>query len=410
MSDVGSHHSILQRAEELIARAELGFLSPDMCRQIAASLEPVPLEQRQALSVADLVQRFGAQFGLTEPAAEELRRLLLQSPQTQSQAQAQSPAGKRPSVAVAALLLLGIAAGIFVLKKAIPPSTWHGQTRVTPTRQELNERLAQAIQATMSSKVVYEDVQGEGPGYWDPGLRYPQGTVNCIIWITQVLAEAYGHGRTDKTSVLDRLRYYGGHVSFGTRKHYLAQSMAIEPEPLRRVSLKECAPEQVLPVDLQYDRFLQVNAYGCPLYRKSASHFEVPYVDPKGLLKCAPKLKPGYYVMFGVATDKYNEIYGKESGPLGLVHGMFLEISQAPTENSIKVYHASTAAKRVKNERLNAYVAKMTQSLHRGYALYELDPAWDPDQTQRPDPETLKIQACERELLRSGKTRKTISF
>src|SRR5690242_469821 len=54
------------------------------------------------------------------------------------------------------------------------------------TREALNKRLAQAIEQTKDSEVVYEDILGEGDAHWDPHPRYPQGTVNCIIWITQV--------------------------------------------------------------------------------------------------------------------------------------------------------------------------------------------------------------------------------
>lgn len=417
MNEAVSLNHLSSRADQAIARLELKLMTPEQCRSLAVALEPFSVEQRAGMSAAELVTRFSQGTGLTEQGAEEFRALFLVA-QSRPQAPALSPvpsvptAPKKPSIAGALLLIFGIVGGMIFLKQTLnpglPPHATQSKTAGL-TRAELNQRIARAIGATKNSKVVYQDVQGEGAGHWDAGPRYPRGTVNCIVWITQVIAEAFAQGRADKTPVLDRLRYFGGHVSFGTRKHYLAQSMALEPDPLKQLSLKGCASELVQPVALDYDRFIRANAYSCPLYRSESARFDVKYVDPDGLLSCATKLSPGIYVMFGVATDKYDEMYGKESGPLGLVHGMFLEVPSSATIKTVKVHHASTAAKRVKVESLKDYVAKMRQSLHRGYAVYELDPTWDPDRVIPADAETLKIQTCEQNLFQAGKSRRKTS-
>jgi hypothetical protein len=76
----------------------------------------------------------------------------------------------------------------------------------------------------------------------------------------------------------------------------------------------------------------------------------------------------------------------------------------------VRIFHASTAAKQVREERLTEYVKRMKKSLHKGYALYELDPKWDyqaPSTGLTPAvlAEQEKIQKCEAELFQKGEHR-----
>ncbi|MGZ3686912.1 MAG: hypothetical protein ACXVBW_01345 [Bdellovibrionota bacterium] len=266
------------------------------------------------------------------------------------------------------------------------------------TQTELSARIKKAITDTSNSEVVYEDVLGEGPAHWDSHPRYPGKSVNCIIWITQVLSEAYGQSLADKTPVMDALRYYGSQPAFALRKHYVTHWMALEPAPLERLDLGTCAAPLREKVSIDFDHFRSSHGFSCPLYRTDLREFDFPYYGPDDFLKCAPKLAPGFYVFFGVASERYDEMYGKESGRMGLVHGMFLEVTE---KGEPLVYHASTAAHRVKSEPLSEYVARMRISLHKGYVLEKLDPAWD---WTKPEPlaGAQSILKCESDLIAKG--------
>src|SRR5437016_6253354 len=106
------------------------------------------------------------------------------------------------------------------------------------TRELINERFAEVIEATADYEVVYEDILGEGEGGWDSNPRYPARKVNCLVWLQLVISELYGKGLPDKTAIMDRIRYFGGHVGFSMRKHYIDQWVALEPAPLVPVDLR----------------------------------------------------------------------------------------------------------------------------------------------------------------------------
>lgn len=264
-------------------------------------------------------------------------------------------------------------------------------------RAELNDRIGWAIAATSDSKVVYKDVLGEGPGHWDPDPRYPSGEVNCIIWITEVISETYGWGFSDKTAIMDRLRYYGGQIGFGLRKHYLTHWLALEPEPLKRVDLSSCAKGASEKVRIDYGRFLTFHDYPCGLYGMDRASFDVEYVTSKELEVCLDSLPDGYYFMFGAATDEFVRKYGRSSGPIGLVHGVILKLERdSGTSGKVRtvIFHASTVAQKVMEERLDRYAERM-KSLHKGYAVYELDPEWDFTRLVKADSAAQSILRCE---------------
>ncbi len=267
------------------------------------------------------------------------------------------------------------------------------------SRSELQTRLAQAIEKTSGKKVVYEDVLGEGEGSWDSHARYPRDEVNCIVWIDLVLAETYGKDIQDKTPIMDRLRYYEGVPAYGMRKHYNLHRVQLDALPLRPIQPESCGPAAHASAELNPEAFAKTQKYTCPLYRSELSKFDFDFLPPGQLTECAPHLEPGYYVMFGVETAHYSKVYGQNSGPMGLVHGMFLEVTWS---GQTFVHHASTSAGKIKKEKLEKYVARMSRELHRGYTLYELDPTWTPPTMpvtpESISPEAQRILACEKAL------------
>lgn len=259
---------------------------------------------------------------------------------------------------------------------ALPPS---------PARVNLYSRIEESIAATRSHSVIYEDVLGEGPGSWHPAPRYPTNKVNCMVWVLLVLSEAYGRlgGQGCKQLSMDCLRYYGGHVGFSTRKHYLEQWLAFDPGPLRPISLRElCAPRHYVSV-IEPKVFLARRGFEAPLYRMEATVFDTEYTPAPGLLSSVQSLSPGFYIMFAAPTKLCVEQMADSRWPLGLVHCAFLELSgwepdsSAAPLNQLTVHHASVIYGKVMSEPLEVYLAK-SATIHQGYVVCQLDPSWVP--------------------------------
>jgi hypothetical protein len=267
-------------------------------------------------------------------------------------------------------------------------------------RAQLNRCLEQSLERHRNVAVVYQDVLGEGPGHWDPDPLYPSGSVNCIIWLDLLLADTYGSTPAEKEQVMNRLRYFKGQIAFGTRKHFTDNWMAFDPEPLVRTDLSACPGVQNQEIQLDPDRFRASVGYKCPLYKMRDTSFEIPFVSGDGLVQCAAGFRPGYYVVFPLASDRYLQKYGANSGPMGQVHAVLLKV---PAEGAgvngsdLTVYHASISSGRVVETRLPAYIRTMA-NLFRGYALYELDPAWDWKRKPSADKEAREILSCEAKM------------
>lgn len=277
-------------------------------------------------------------------------------------------------------------------------------------RAVLTRKMAEVIERTRDIKVVYQDVLGEGEGAWDPDPRYPTDTVNCITWLHLLLAEVYGNTPEEKLRVMDRVRYFDGHVGFGFRKHYTDQWTEIDPLPLRKVDLRSCESSAVKTIHLELDpeRFTRNIKYSCPLYHMNRSTFDLDVVPPHGLVQCAGGLAPGYYVLFPVATERYLQRYGGFSGPMGQVHTVLLEVPPrlppgAPPESrdagNFKVLHASISKGKVVETELASYVLHMW-NLYSSYVVYELvpEPDWDWRSAPPMDEEARAIAACEGKL------------
>ena len=267
--------------------------------------------------------------------------------------------------------------------------------------EEVNRRFGEALARNRSLPVVYQDVLGEGPESWDPDPRYPAGSVNCITWLYLLLAETYGDQPADRERIMDRIRYYDGHVGFGFRKHFTDQWMALDPEPLSRVDLSRCAEVKRHRVVLEPHRFASNINYSCPLYHQEKTAFDVSHVKGRGLIKCAGSLRPGYYILFPLASERYLARYGTKSGPMAQVHAVVLQVPPPGPEkiypHDFKIYHASIGKGFVLESTLESYTYDMSE-LFRGYAVYELNPAWDWKSARPLDEQGKALKACESKL------------
>jgi hypothetical protein len=267
-------------------------------------------------------------------------------------------------------------------------------------RAQLNRCLERSLERHRNVAVVYQDVLGEGSGHWDPDPLYPSDSVNCIVWLYLLLADTYGSTPAEKEQVMNRIRYFDGQIAFGTRKHFTDRWMALDPEPLVRKDLAACPGAQTFRVQLDLNRFRASVGYQCPLYRMREASFEIPFVTGDGLVQCAAGFQPGFYVVFPLASDRYLQKYGANSGPMGQVHAVLLKVPAGGAgagSGDLTVYHASISSGRVVETRLPAYVRNMA-NLFRGYAVYELDPAWNWKRKPPVDKDTRAILSCETKL------------
>jgi hypothetical protein len=275
----------------------------------------------------------------------------------------------------------------------------------TASYEELEARIVEIIQRTKSYEVLHEDLVGEGPGGWHSAPRYPGSKVNCIIWLQLVLAEAYGYGKSadDRLLIMDRLRYYKGAVGFSLRKHYIDHWLAIEPEPLLKVSLSEWATPLVHRSVLEPAVFLAHNRFPLPLYQMERTTFEVEFYERAGIIAAAQLLPRRCYIGFAVPGKAYLDRFAGQSGPMGLVHALVLDLTGEATNrrprslNQCIIHHASTSAHKVLSEPLASYVER-SSDIHSGYALYQLDHNWDPLEPIALDQEASELQARERQL------------
>jgi len=171
---------------------------------------------------------------------------------------------------------------------------------------------------------------------------------------------------------MDRLRYFGNEVGFDTRKHYVDRWLAMDPGPMTAVSLPEDLVTE-LTVELSLDGLPALRGYPCPLWRSNFRSVSFQAIPQDMVHAAVSRLESGFYVLFGVASPRYLELYGEHSGPMGQVHPALLEV----TETEVRVHHASTAKEEVVTVPLDAWLTG-NQRLHRASTIYALDPTWDP--------------------------------
>jgi len=238
---------------------------------------------------------------------------------------------------------------------------------------ELDARVAAAVQKTRDLTVVYTDPLGEGSGT-DPDPRVPGAEVDCMTWVQWVLALATGP-EVSAPERLDALRYYGGQVGFRTRKHYLDRWLAWEPGPLAAVDLSTHPARQTHRVELEPVLLRAARGERCRLWREDARTFEAVYLPADDLLADAASWEPGWYVLTGVATDKYLGMYGQEVGPMGQVHLFLLDATAAGRDGRAPadwtLWHASTLRGVVFEDRLGRLLGN-TRTIYRGFVPYRV--------------------------------------
>lgn len=278
------------------------------------------------------------------------------------------------------------------------------------TREKTNERFRDAIANSRELRVVLTDVLGEGEGAWDPDPRYPTDTVYCTAWLQLIISEIYGQTPEEKLRVMDRLRYYGGHVAYGLRKHFIDHWITIEPEPFRAVQVDPLTEVRSKTIELEFERFKTFHKYSCPLYREDLRTIEIEFMTAAGLLRCVDNLAPGYYVCFPAASEIYLAMYGRNCGQMGFVHSAILEVKQASTNpvtsqsENADIHHASTLLGAVVTVPLRTYLEKMGR-VFEGYGLFELDPEWDFLRQSAEDETVRRIRECESKLPPNEDTR-----
>jgi hypothetical protein len=248
-----------------------------------------------------------------------------------------------------------------------------------PTLPPLDQRIRDAIAQTRHMTVVYTDPLGEGGGL-DADPRVPKAEVDCMTWVQWVLALALGAPES-AADRMDRLRYYGGVVDFRSRKHYLDRWLAWEPGPVRALDLsthpaKRTHQVSIEPVLLRADR-----GAPCPLWREDLVTFRVDYLGADTLLADAAAWAPGWYLLTGVAQQKYLDMFGEKSGPMGQVHLFLLDATEAgragkpPSEWTL--WHASTLRGAVFEDSLGRLTGH-TRTIYRGFVPYALTDALGP--------------------------------
>lgn len=278
------------------------------------------------------------------------------------------------------------------------------------TPAEINRRFAVSIAKSRTLLVVLQDVLGEGEGAWDADPRYPTDTVYCTAWLQMVISEIYGETQEERYRVMDLLRYYGGHVAYGLRKHFLDHVIAVEPEPFHQIKMEQLSGLRRKTIKLEIERFKTFHKYSCPLYKEEIDTIDIEFMTAEGLVACVNTLPAGYYVCFPVASELYLSMYARNCGPMGFVHSAILEVKESPANplrpqsEDADIHHASTVLGAVTTVPMPVYLEKMSR-VFEGYGLFRLNPSWD---FSRPMPEEeimRKIRHCESGLPKNEDTR-----
>lgn len=250
-------------------------------------------------------------------------------------------------------------------------------------------------QSHLDQKVRYVDMLGEGENFFDDDPRMNWKDVNCTTWWQHVIAKGYANTDREEQQILDRIRYYDGVIGFGTRKHFLDRALDLDPVPFRNIDTQNylmCVPDQKKSVELSLETFTKSQGFSCPLYKPERIQSTFSYFSPNALLSCAQQLPAGIYIIFPIAMDRYIEVWGEKSGPMGRVHGLILDKEDTHTQ----VYHASVQEKKVQSLTLLDYVSSGAAGLFEGYQVYMLEPTFpEPQNNLDHHQETVD---CERKM------------
>ena len=174
---------------------------------------------------------------------------------------------------------------------------------------------------------------------------------------------------------MDAIRYFGGVPSFATRKHFVDSWLAIEPGPLSVLDSQACKPDASMEIRLDFARFRMSNGFPCKLAEETDKPLKIDYLSRERFSQCSDALPGGFYVFFGVASEKYLERWGRSSGPMAQVHGFLLH--QAHNKNAAIVHHASIVKAKVVSSSLSRLLAE-TADLYRGFTIFRIreDTGW----------------------------------
>lgn len=282
-----------------------------------------------------------------------------------------------------------------------------------PSADMVLARIRSFIATTASApdryKIYIYDMLGEGAGHFDSEPRYHATEMNCTTWLQMALAHGYSSSSQEIPAVLDRVRYFYGVPGYGTRKHFTDNWLTLEPAPLKKMDLSSCGPVKTKILKPDYAFFKQNKKYSCALLEEKNPSVTIEYIEPQQLDGCARRLENGVYFIFPVSSDPYIARYGKESGPMGMVHGLIMDVRNMTSgEGGVKaitVHHASITKQRVVSRGLNEYVLGKASSLFAGYTIWGLDLGWDSTASSEiPAAEKTRIDEllrCEKGLVRS---------
>jgi hypothetical protein len=107
----------------------------------------------------------------------------------------------------------------------------------------------------------------------------------------------------------------------------------------------------------------------------------VPYLTAGALLTLATRLSPGWYVLTGIASDRYLNLYGGDVGTMGQVHLFLLDATGTDTgrgdPRSWTLWHASVRSGRVVEDQLGRLLDH-TQTIYEGFVPYRVTDDWQP--------------------------------
>jgi len=262
--------------------------------------------------------------------------------------------------------------------------------------------LRKKIRNTSNILVTYNNHLGEGEGHFDSTPRYSEKFVNCTTWWQQVLAESYSDGsRKDIVNILDSIRYFNGAVSFGTRKHFLDHAFNFDLPPFEKVDKilsTNCKDDLSHTLILDIKKFKKSRKYQCPLLFEEDTEMKFSYLSKEKSLSCMKSLPDGIYMVFPVAGRRYNQIWGRKSGPMGRVHGLMVDKHKGNSQ----VFHASIEKGKVLSEPFERYVNGMGSRLFKGYSIFSISNTYMAKKISDQG-KIKKILECEKNLHQKGR-------
>ncbi len=287
--------------------------------------------------------------------------------------------------------------GFFALLLFIPSGTYS----VVPLFSA--EKIRSFIQSSSTGgyNIHIRDMLGEGPGHFDPDPRYLPAEMNCTTWLQSAIVAGYAANEEEKPAIMDKLRYFYGIPGYSTRKHFTDNWLTLDPAPLRPVSYGN-TPRNTKKTIPDYSLFKQNKNYTCPLWEEKNREITVDYLTPDYFLKFVKTLPPNLYVIFPVASVGYIQLFGKKAGPMGLVHGLILDVQEKNGQKTQTIHHASITRRAVISKDVEIYVTSKATKKFLGYTLWELDPDWDYKALPGPSADEWKqineLLECEKKL------------